>query len=235
MTDDLRCELLQRLAQLITQRKSAERPIVVGITGMDTSGKSEMTSALSSELRRESQHVQVVHIDDFHRPRAQRYCSDMPEPVQYYERSIDFERVARDILQPIRETGQLSVALTLLDLPSDTWTLQRSYAASDQTVVLVEGVFLFRPEVRDLIELLIYLHVDKDVVLERGRARDMPSQGEDVMRKYHTKYLPAQRTYLAAHPPESHADVIIDNSSWQRPTVSKWPTDTLHNAGSDAN
>ena len=39
---------------------------------------------------------------------------------------------------------------------------------------------------------------------------------------------------LAAHPPESHADVIIDNCSWQRPTVSKWPTDTLK-AGSDAN
>jgi len=235
MTNGARQQLLAQLARLIQQHKPDSRPLVVGITGMDTSGKSEMTRALSKELDSASQHIQLIHIDDFHRPRAQRYRTQLPEPVQYYDHSIDFERAAADVLRPIRANGELKTTLTLLDLPSDTWTLERSYSVTEQTIVLLEGVFLFRPEVRDLVDLFIYLHVEERVVLERGRLRDVPSQGEEVMRKYHTKYLPAQRSYLAAHTPESNAHVIIDNSIWEHPTITKWPAGTSRGADYIAN
>lgn len=225
MNNDPRRQVLDRLVHLIRQRKPGHRPLIVGITGMDTSGKSQLTHALAGELERFSHQVQVVHVDDFHRPRAQRYLPELPEPVQYYEHSIDFGRAASDVLRPIQVDHSLDVTLKLLDLPSDAWTLERRYVVSDQTIVLLEGVFLFRPELRNLVGLFVYLHVDEPVVLERGRARDVPNQGEEVMRKYHSKYLPAQRSYLAAHPPELHAEVIIDNSSWEEPVVVKWPTD----------
>lgn len=221
-----RRDLVARLADLIGDSKQPERPLVVGITGMDTSGKSQLAAELAAELGSRSTPRQLIHIDDFHHPRVHRYRPELPEPEQYYDHSIDFDRAARDVLKPIREQGRLATELTLLDLPTDTPTLRRSYTVEPQTTVIVEGVFLFRPEVRELIDLFVYLDVREDVVLERARIRDVPSQGADVMRKYDTKYLPAQRTYLSSFPPAQHAHVIVDNSDWTRPVVERWPAAT---------
>ncbi|MEV8099463.1 hypothetical protein [Kitasatospora sp. NPDC085879] len=218
-----RAELVERLRTLLGRSKHPDRPLVVGITGMDTSGKSRLADELADALAHRATPHQVVHIDDFHHPRAHRYRPDLPEPEQYYAHSIDFERAARDVLRPIRDEGRLDTELTLLDLPTDTPTLRRRYTVGPRTTVIVEGVFLLRPEVRDLIDLFVHLDVREDVVLERARIRDVPGQGEDVMRKYGTKYLPAQRAYLAAHPPARHAHVLVDNSDWTNPVVLRWP------------
>ncbi|MFI9645553.1 HAD-IA family hydrolase [Streptomyces sp. NPDC052040] len=60
-------------------------------------------------------------------------------------------------------------------------------------------------------------------LLEQARQRDLPSQGAEVMAKYAEKYLPAQRAYLAEHPPQARAHVVIDNSRWEKPAVRSWP------------
>lgn len=218
-----RQQLVEELADLLQGRKQPGRPLVAGLTGMDTSGKSQLATALAAEFGRRGADHQLVRIDDFHRPRAVRYRSDLPEAEAYYHHSIDFGRAAEELLRPVREDGRLSAELTLLDLPTDTYTLTRTYEVGPETIVLVEGVFLFRAEIRDLIDLFVYLDVAEDVVLARGRLRDVPSQGEEVMGKYHTKYLPAQRAYLAEHPPTEHAEVIVDNSDWAAPAVRVWP------------
>ncbi|MFD9478709.1 MULTISPECIES: hypothetical protein [Streptomyces] len=216
-------ELIARLADLFQDRKQPERPLVVGITGMDTSGKSQLATALAAEMGRRGAANQLVRIDDFHHSQAHRYRPDLPQPEQYYKNSIDFARAAAQVLTPIREKGCLKTELTLLDLRTDTPTLRRSYHVDAHTIVLVEGVFLFRPEVRELIDLFVFLDVREDVVLARGRLRDVPTQGEQVMHKYRHKYLPAQRRYLVEHPPVDHAEVIVDNSDWAAPAVLAWP------------
>ncbi|MDH6111837.1 uridine kinase [Kitasatospora sp. MAP12-15] len=219
-------QLVEELADLLQHRKAPQRPLVAGLTGMDTSGKSRLATELATELGRRGLAHQVVRIDDFHHPRSRRYLPELPEPEQYYQHSIDFERAAKEVLQPVRVAGRLETTLTLLDLPTDTHTLVRTYSVSADTIVLVEGVFLFRPEISDLIDLFVYLDVPEDVVLSRGRVRDVPAQGEQVMGKYHTKYLPAQRGYLTAYPPEKHAEVIVDNADWSAPVVLSWPATT---------
>ena len=216
-------QLLHELADLLGERKKPDKPLIVGITGMDTSGKSQLATALAAELGRRGQPRQLVRIDDFHHPRSHRYRSDLPEPEQYYQHSIDFTRCADEVLRPIRTDGRLDKQFTLLDVAEDTYTLHRGYSVSAETIVLVEGVFLFRPEIRELIEMFVSLVVREDVVLDRARIRDVPAQGEDVLRKYHTKYLPAQRSYLAQYPSARYAEVVVDNSDWTTPVVERWP------------
>ena len=215
--------LLGDLAHLIAaRRKGITRPLVVGVTGVDTAGKSELAADLLTVLRDNGMPAEAVHVDEFHRPRALRYDLHLPEPEQYYHRSIDFDRLARQVLRPLREHGSLDRTVETLDPLTDrrTW---RTYTIPSAAVVVLEGVFLFRPEVRPYVDLLVYLHVDENVVLERARARDVPIQGEAVLGRYASKYLPAQRSYLSAYPPEQLADVLIDNSDWAEPEIRRWP------------
>lgn len=170
--------------------------MVVGVTGTDTSGKSVMTTSLAQELKRLGLSVQIVRLDDFHRARSERPVEELPEQVQLYEHSFDFERLRNEILKPIRDEGRLETTLMCLDLLEDTWTIERKYAVNEATVVLLEGVLLFRPDIAHFLDLVIFLQVDE--------------------------VLPAQRKYLDEYPAERNADVIVDNKDWDNPIVIKW-------------
>ncbi|MEU9341256.1 HAD-IA family hydrolase [Streptomyces sp. NPDC048278] len=214
--------VLDALAALLDRRRDGTRPYTVGVTGVDTAGKSRLAERLRTALERRGVPVAVVHVDDFHRPRAERYDPALPAPRQYYERSIDFARLAAEVLSPLREDGRLHRTVAGLDLPSDAWTTVR-YDIGPDAVVILEGVFLYRGETRPYVDLFVHLDVDEQTVLERARRRDLPDQGAEVMAKYADKYLPAQRAYLAEHPPQAFAHVVIDNSRWESPAVRTWP------------
>lgn len=216
-------DLVARLHGLIHNRKSPDRPLVVGITGVDTAGKSRLAVSLEDRLRAGRQPMQLIHVDDFHRPRAQRSDPELTEPQQFYRLSIDFGRLTRELLEPIRQRGGVETRLRLLDHFTDTWCVHRSYQVQAETVVLIEGIFLLRPEIRPFIDVMVFLEVDEPTVLARAEARDVPGQGIEVMARYHRKYLPGQREYLAANHPQTHADIIVDNRDYLAPTVIKWP------------
>ncbi|PIC04419.1 hypothetical protein CS060_09700 [Anoxybacillus flavithermus] len=223
MSSETRQNLIKNLCSLITLKRLGDKPLIVGITGMDTSGKTQLTAELDNFLKNKNIPVQTIHVDDFHNPKSIRYASDLPEPEQYYERSIDFNRLVHEVLLPIRRRGQIDITLTHLELLSDTWSLQRRYNVTPNTIVLLEGVFLFRQETRPLIDFFVYLHVSEEVIIQRARLRDVPTQGDEVIRKYYTKYLPAQRKYLKKFRPDLFADVVIDNTDWVNPKILVWP------------
>lgn len=216
-------DLLLRLRRLIDRRKAPDRPLVVGITGVDTAGKSRLSAALHPCLTAAGHSAQLIHVDDFHRPRAEREHPELPEPQQFYQHSVDFPRLCRELLEPIRRDGAVDVHLRLLDHYTETWSIHRAYRVDASTVVLLEGIFLLRPEVRPFVDLMIFLDVDEPTVLARAETRDVPLQGVEILDRYHRKYLPGQRWYLAANSPVDHADIIVDNRDPATPKILKWP------------
>jgi uridine kinase len=214
-----RNDIVEELSDIITgHHRVAGRPFIVGITGVDTAGKTQMSRELARVLEKEHK-VQVIHVDHFHNEKSFRYNPELSEPEQYYRNSINFQRLVDEILDPLHKLGSINKTLVHLDLPTDTWTLQCSYVVTTDTIVIVEGVFLFRPEIQSYIDFFVYLHVPEAVIMERAHLRDVPRQGEDVLRKYERKYLPAQRDYIRKYRPYEHADVVVDNSDWQNPII----------------
>lgn len=207
-----------RVCERILAAKRPGRPLVAGITGIDTSGKTEFALALGRELGLRGAAVQLVHLDDFHHPKRERYAGPS-EPDNYYERSFDLPRLVAEVLAPIRSTGRVQRELRLLDLHTDAYDLLRRYDVGPETIVLVEGVFLLRPELRHHLDLVVLLDMPFAVAHERARTRDLPVLGEDVLRKYREKYLPAQRRHFAEVDPRGMADVVVDNSDWRRPRL----------------
>ncbi|MBN3554023.1 hypothetical protein JYA63_07100 [Fictibacillus nanhaiensis] len=214
--------MLQTLSSLIKSKQKKDRPLIVGITGIDTSGKTQLTEDLYNYFQKSKQDTQIVHVDDFHNPKSLRYNSALSEADQYYSLSININKLVNKVLKPIKEQGQLHCTLTHLDLLTDRMTLQRTYNVTSNTIVLLEGIFLLRPELYSFLDLSIFLAISEDIAIERANIRDVPLQGKEVIGKYHTKYLPAQRTYLSKYRPDLLADVIIDNSNWHQPAIIHW-------------
>jgi uridine kinase len=107
----------------------------------------------------------------------------------------------------------------LFDLPALTAGCHGGAAT-----VVVDGVFLLRPELRDLWTLSVYLRVSERETLRRALVRDVPVFGsaEEVVRRYRTRYLPGQEVYRQDADPEARADVLVDNEDLAAPTVLRW-------------
>ncbi len=211
---DRRLPVFERITGEIDRKKSTNRPFVVGITGIDSSGKTEFTGALAGYLAARNRRVQVINLDDFHNPREVRYAGDDPAD-NYYRRSFNIQAVIDNLLAPLRAKGRHSVTLKLLDLATNYYTNERKYSFDPDTIVLFEGVFLFREELARYLDLKIFLDIPFEESKDRAKARDP----EEVYSKYDDKYLPAQARYLEEYPPQKVGDIIIDNTDWEQPSV----------------
>lgn len=99
--------MIKKLATYINKFGPEAGPFVVGVTDIDASGKSSITTLLEQELTQLGCAVQVIRLDDFHRLQIDRYREGVPEPDKYYEQSFDIDRLINDVLGPIRENGEL--------------------------------------------------------------------------------------------------------------------------------
>lgn len=190
----------------------------LGINGVDTSGKSTFSDFLAKFLMSVGKHTVVVHMDDFHNPIAIR-SNGKDEISAYIENAFDTDTLLNEILLPLRRYGEVHKNLKLLDLDSDTFTLERTYYISRDTLVILEGVLLYRKPIEDFIDFKIFLDIGFDEVIRRAYARDVPKYGPAFLDKYHSKYIPIQRRYLAECLPMKKSNVIIDNNDPLNPKI----------------
>lgn len=198
---------------ILTQIRSVrdERvPHVIGISGIDAAGKSYFAQELSTSLRA-SYAVSVIHLDDFHNPKAIRY-DGISEIDNYLYKSINFGLFEESVLIPLKQHKALSLDAHLLDLDSDQFSHHVTYDVKPEDVVIIEGVFLLRKAWRDYFDLRIFLSVTPSVAIGRGIARDAHRLGSDVERRYEMKYIPAQALHALSDDPESSAHIVIDNN-----------------------
>ncbi len=73
--------------------------------------------------------------------------------------------------------------------------------------VVVDGVFLFRPELDDLWDVRVFCDVDPDEQWRRVLARDPATP--DLRERYERRYRPAYEAYRLACRPEERADLVV--------------------------
>jgi uridine kinase len=94
----------------------------------------------------------------------------------------------------------------------------RAHIVAARGTLIVDGVFLLHPELRDLWDLTVFLAVDRELARERGIERDA-SWMENARERYATRYVPGETRYLEEVDPESVADVVVENTDFDRPRL----------------
>ncbi len=190
----------------------------VGVNGVDTSGKSIFAQRFAAYLHGIGQNAEVVHLDDFHNPKA-LWAQGENEIDAYFSNAFDLQTLAEEVLIPLHQQRELHKTLTLLDLDSDAYTRKRRYDFDADTLVLLEGVLLYREPLVNLIDYKVFLEIGFAEVLRRAEARDVPKFGEQILQKYKTKYIPVQRRYLRQYRPGKISDCVVENSDPAFPVI----------------
>ncbi|MCY1145100.1 uridylate kinase [Actinoplanes sp. Pm04-4] len=219
MISGSREKLLTDLADLVALVEPPH-PIRVAIDGRPASGKTTLADELAVVLRARGRPVIQTSIDNFLRPRAERYRRGEFTIESNYHDSFDFEALHRVLLNPLGPGGDLRYQPTIRDRVTDVPLNPPWQTAHPDAVLLFDGVFLMRPELNNHWDLRLLVSTTFEVTLARAKIRDQAEYGSVavVERRFRHRYHPSQQHYLDTVDPASRADAVIHNDDPAHPT-----------------
>lgn len=214
MHSNERAEVLRQVAEAVPW---SDAPVLVAVDGVDGAGKSVFAGQLATWLRDAGRPVVHASVDDFHRPRAERYRRGRESPAGFWLDSFDYDRLRGDLLDPLRPGGSGRFRTAVHDLATDRWLDEPWQTAADGTVLVLDGLFLHRDELAGYWDLSVFLDVPFEVTARRMADRD----GADADPEHPTmqRYVGAQRLYFDSCDPAGRASIVVDNTDWDRPVI----------------
>lgn len=193
--------------------------VIVGVDGTDGAGKTMFADGLAAVVAEDGSAVFRATIDDFHRPRAERYARGRTDPEGYYRDSYDYATFQRVLIDPFRDgrhTGATTgFQLAAFDLHRDAPIESQWVTAPRDAVLVVDGIFLHRPQLRRIWDWSIWLEVPLDVAYARMAVRD--GSAPDPYAASNNRYREGQQLYLDEADPRTHASVLVDNTDPAEP------------------
>lgn len=180
-----------------------------------------LADELAIALRGRGRDVIRASVEGFLRPRIERYRRG-PESAQgCYEDSFDYDRLLAELLRPLGESGSRLYRAEIYDRHTDLLLDAEQMEASDDAILLFDGVFLLRPELVDAWDFRVFITVASEEIIRRARIRDAEVYGspDDAERRFRARYLPSQRHYRGTVRPAALADVVLDNDDPSQPGV----------------
>lgn len=188
--------------------------VILAVDGIDGSGKTVFADGLAEAFAEDGTAVFRASIDDFHRPRAERYARGRTSALGFYADSYDYSTFRRVLIDPFRDGAQTSATtgfqLTAFDLDRDAPTLSGWVTAPADAVLIVDGVFLNRRELRGIWHWSVWLEVPFAIAYARMALRDGCSPNPDA--PSNARYRQGQELYLREAQPSVAASAIVENS-----------------------
>ena len=215
MSRSNRTALLRSIAGMVPSAHAAGRNVFVGIDGVDGSGKTAFADELAGVLA-ELQPTVRISIDGFHRQRAERYRLGRKSPEGFWLDSYDYDAFRRAVVDPLKR-GSGPYLLASHDLDTDEVLEGPLHYLHTPSVVLIDGIFLHRPELRSIWDFSIFLDVAFRVSVGRMAVRDGsdPNPSADSNRRY----VEGQLLYINSVQPASIATVVVDNNEIAAPHI----------------
>ncbi|MEO6826589.1 MAG: uridine kinase [Microbacteriaceae bacterium] len=208
-------EFLRGLVAEITHNYATGR-VIVAVDGIAGSGTEVFADAMAEVFRESGRETFRASIEDFHRSRFDRHLEGADLPAGYYRDSYDYRTLRRVLIDPFRMAGSTGFQTAAFSVATDAAVEARWQTAGANAVLIIDGVFLNRPELRGAWNYSVYLEVPWGVAyvrLAEQRAVDPDPNAES-----NARYRLGQDLYLAEAFPRGAASAIVDNTDPERPT-----------------
>jgi uridine kinase len=178
---------------IIEKRRTRARDgaILVAISGIDASGKGTLASRLAVHLGDRGMRVGSIGVDAWLTP-LDGLSLDSDPGEQFYLQAIRFDEVFERIARLHREDESINV-------------------------ILLEGIFLFKRDLRFRYDLSIWVDCGFETALARALARNQERLSrEHLLADYRRIYFPAQELHLRRDNPRDFADIVYLNDRSSR-------------------
>ena len=209
-----RQDVLRTVAEAIAAAP-ADPVTRVAIDGVDGAGKTCFADELGLVLRAMGRAVIRASVDGFHNPKVIRYRRGRSSPEGFFYDSYDYAQLGAALLDPLGPGGSRRYRVAVFDHVTDHPVDSPARTAGRGDILLLDGIFLHRPELRARWDYSIFLEVAFAVSVPRGAQRDGSSP--DPGAAGNRRYVEGQKLYLETCDPAQRASVVVNNDDLDAP------------------
>lgn len=189
----------------------------VGIDGVDGAGKTTLGDRLAQVLEARGSRVIRAGIDGFHNPRAVRYARGKDSPEGFYRDTTNLAALKSELLDPLGPGGSGRFRRAMYDHRTDSALSLPQETAGRSAVLVFDGIFLHRPELRRIWDLSIFLEVPFAESYRRMASRDRSDPKPEALSN--RRYFEGQKLYLTMCRPQKLADILVDYADPEAPRI----------------
>lgn len=185
--------------------RQAMRPIVIGVAGGSGSGKTTVVREIIKGLGPDR--VTVIHHDSYYRNRTDVPAAERPALNYDHPDALETSLLVRHI-ETLR-AGR-AVEVPVYDFTAHERKVE-TVPALPRKVVIVDGILiLWDRELRELMDIKVFVDADADIRVIRRLTRDVAERGrsvESVIRQYVETVRPMHLEFV--EPSKRYADLIV--------------------------
>ncbi len=221
-----RARVLDQLVEAIDA--VGDHRLRVAIDGFTAAGKTSLGHELARGLAERGRPVLRASLDDFKRPWSERHLYDRESGEGYYRNAFDREAACRLLLDPSDPEADGAVALCSIDPITQLDHSGVTSVMPANGVLIVDGVFSYRPEINSYWDFRIWVEVDPELSVRRGIERDAGIESADEAEALHRdRYLVGELLYISEVDPRALVDVVVDNTDIARPRLVAGPSTSV--------
>jgi len=172
------------------KHRLSNQSFVVGINGIDCSGKTTFAKSVSKYFTYHKINNYHLDIDNFNNQTIESdtykaFASDSWDEEdldKYYELIINYSQIIKAV----------------------------SESKNKYPIVILEGIFIYKPQLMDLFDLKIYLNIDIFLGRKRFAKRRNLMRDERPFDIYDKIWMPSQIRYESEVHPKQISDLVID-------------------------
>ncbi len=183
----------------------SSKPIIIGVSGGSGSGKTTVVNKIISGIGENK--ILLIQHDSYYRDLSHLPLDERKKQNFDHPKSLETELMIRHI--EALKSGY-SVEVPVYDFVAHTRS-DEFIKASPQKIILVDGILIFsEPDLRNLMDIKIFVDTDDDVRLLRRLKRDILERGREldgVLNQYENYVRPMHLEFV--EPSKRYADIIV--------------------------
>jgi len=186
--------------------------IIIGIAGASASGKSLLANTIVNELG--SDQVVVISEDSYYKDHSNIPFEERTQINYDHPNALDHELLHQHLLQLQQgEPVQVPIYNHAKHIREET-----TRTIGQHTIIVLEGILLFvERNLRDLMDIRIFMETALDICLIRRLKRDTRERGRSidaVLRQYEETVRPMYLQFI--EPSKRYADIIVPRGGGNR-------------------
>jgi len=178
--------------------KESTKAQIVAISGIEGSGKRELTEKIAAALRLDGLNVAVIHTDDWEASKDVRF-NIMNSPEEYYLNAYRFDEMFEELILPLKLFGSIKTSVNLDDAESPRTV---DYHFNDIDIILIEGVYLLQEAYLDLYDYSCWVKSNFETAPKRLHEEvNIEESQEALVNLFELLIKPAGQYHLYADDP----------------------------------
>ena len=190
------------------------RVCVVGIAGGSACGKTTIVNRIKDYF---GEDIVVISHDSYYKAHDELDYDERSKLNYDHPNSFDTERMVEDV-KMLKENKEVKIPVYDYTIHNRSMETVR---VSPKKVIIIEGILILEnKDLRDLMDIKVYVDTDADIRLARRILRDVCERGrtmQSVISQYTTTVKPMHEEFV--EPSKKYADVIIPEGGFNSVAV----------------